>query len=173
MSTVQSAAHLRASHVIAVDPVELKRETALRLGATQAVATAWVADLGRRCRWHGADVVTVAVGVLTSDVSAAAFEAVGKGGRLVVTARRRRIGLQLVVQGQRITDYNVTVRGALLGSCNSHYDNPHLARLYNEGRLRLDELITRRYTADHVGAGLRPTLLAGQVVRGVIVHDVS
>jgi NDMA-dependent alcohol dehydrogenase len=175
INAVQSAAHLGASHVIAVDPVELKRETALKLGATQAVATIDEgAELGRQLSMGtGADVVIVTVGVMTAEVSSAALEAVGKGGRLVLTATADDVSdLNLHVRAQRITNFNVTVRGALLGGCNSHYDIPRLARLYNEGHLRLDELITRRYTLDEVGQGYAD-VLAGEVVRGIVVHELS
>jgi len=175
INAVQAAAHLGASHVVAVDPVALKRETALKLGATHAVATIEEgADLGRQLSMGtGADAVIVTVGVMTADVSAAALEAVGKGGRLVLTATADDVSdVNLQVQAQRITNYNVTVRGALLGGCNSHYDIPRLARLYDEGHLKLDELITRRYTLDQVGQGYQE-VLAGEVVRGVVVHDVA
>lgn len=40
INAVQGAAHAGAKYVVAVDPVEFKRETALKLGATHAFATA-------------------------------------------------------------------------------------------------------------------------------------
>jgi Zn-dependent alcohol dehydrogenase len=172
INAVQGAAHLGASHVIAVDPVELKRETALQLGATHVVASIEEgAELARHLSMGtGADVVIETVGVLTADVTAAALEATGKGGTLVLTGTADNASdINVQLPGSRITAYNVTVRGALLGGCNSHYDIPRLARLYTEGRLKLDELITRRYTLEQI-ADAYADVRAGKVVRAVMQH---
>jgi S-(hydroxymethyl)glutathione dehydrogenase/alcohol dehydrogenase len=173
INAVQAAAHLGASHVIAVDPVEFKRETALRFGATHTAATTEQgAELARQLSMGtGADVVIVTVGVLTADVTSAALEATGKGGRLVLTGTADNASdINVALPGSRITAYNVTVRGALLGGCNSQYDIPRLARLYSEGRLKLDELITRRYTLDQI-AEAYADVRDGKVIRGVMKHS--
>src|SRR6202007_1082981 len=66
---VQGAAHVGATHVIAVDPVEFKRETALSLGATHAFATMdEAADFARSVtNGQGADSAVVTTGVLKTD----------------------------------------------------------------------------------------------------------
>jgi Zn-dependent alcohol dehydrogenase len=173
INAVQAAAHLGASHVIAVDPVEFKRDTALQLGATHvAASTEEGSALARQLSMGtGADVVIVTVGVLTADVTAAALEATGKGGRLVLTGTADNASdINVALPGSRITAYNVTVRGALLGGCNSHYDIPRLARLYSEGRLKLDELITRRYTLEQI-AEAYADVRDGKVVRAIMKHS--
>ena len=65
INAVQGAAHAGASHVIAVDPVEFKREKALELGATHAFATMEeAADFARSVtNGQGADTALVTVGV--------------------------------------------------------------------------------------------------------------
>lgn len=47
---------------------------------------------------------------------------------------------------------------------------PHLLSLYKTGHLKLDEIITRRYSLEAVNDGYRD-LLAGKNIRGVVVHD--
>ena len=42
--------------------------------------------------------------------------------------------------------------------------------MYQAGRLKLDELITKRYTLDEVNQGYAD-LLDGKNIRGVIVHE--
>lgn len=172
INAVQASAFLGASHVIAVDPVAFKRDTALRLGATHAAASIEEgAELGRHLsRGTGADVVVVTVGVLEKGITEAALEATGKGARMVLTATADVASdVNVQVSGNRVTFYNVSVRGALLGGCNSHYDIPRLARLYDEGRLELDELITRRYTVDRI-AQAYADVREGHVIRGLVEH---
>ncbi|MFC0453362.1 NDMA-dependent alcohol dehydrogenase [Rhodococcus jostii] len=172
INAVQGARSAGASHIIAVDPVAMKRDFARELGATHVAATAEEgAELARRLsRGTGADVVIVTVGVLTSEITSSALEMVGKGGRLVLTATADdSADVNVQVPGNRVTFYNISIRGALLGGCNSQYDVPRLARLYDEGLLKLDELITKRYSVDQVGLAYRD-VVEGRVVRGVIEH---
>jgi S-(hydroxymethyl)glutathione dehydrogenase/alcohol dehydrogenase len=42
--------------------------------------------------------------------------------------------------------------------------------LYREGRLKLDELITRRYSLDQINEGYED-MRQGHNIRGVIVND--
>ena len=172
INAVQGSAFRGAGHVIAVDPVPFKREFAMTMGATHTAASAEEgAELARQLsRGTGADVVIVTVGVMRKEVSAAALDAVGKGGTLVLTATADdATDVNIQLQGNRVTFYNVTVRGALLGGCSSHYDIPRLARLYDEGRLKLDELITKRYTVDQIAQGYAD-VRDGKVIRGLLEH---
>ena len=45
-----------------------------------------------------------------------------------------------------------------------------LLRLYDAGRLKLDELITKRYTLDQINEGYQD-LRDGKIIRGVIIHS--
>jgi S-(hydroxymethyl)glutathione dehydrogenase/alcohol dehydrogenase len=62
------------------------------------------------------------------------------------------------------------VKGSLLGDCNPTTDIPSLLGLYRNGDLKLDELITRRYTLKQVNGGYE-NLLASHNIRGVITHS--
>jgi S-(hydroxymethyl)glutathione dehydrogenase/alcohol dehydrogenase len=50
------------------------------------------------------------------------------------------------------------------------HDIPALLGLYREGQLKLDELITRRYTLDEINEGYED-MRQGKNIRGVIVYD--
>ncbi|MEU6646830.1 NDMA-dependent alcohol dehydrogenase [Saccharomonospora sp. NPDC046836] len=175
INAVQSAAFAGASHVIAVDPVAFKRDFALTVGATHTAATIEEgAELGRQLsHGTGADVVIVTVGVLTKEISAAALEATGKGARLVLTATADDASdINVCLPGNRVSLYSVSVLGSLIGGCNIHYDIPRLARLYGEGKLKLDELITQRYTVDQISAAYAD-VRDGRVIRGLLEHKHS
>jgi S-(hydroxymethyl)glutathione dehydrogenase/alcohol dehydrogenase len=54
--------------------------------------------------------------------------------------------------------------------CNPLYDIPRLLRLYRAGQLKLDQLITRRYSLDEINQGYQD-LDDGKNIRGVILHE--
>ena len=85
INAVQGAAHAGAMHVIAVDPVEFKREKAMELGATHAFenmeqATEFAQSV---TNGQGADSAIVTVGVTTGEHIAEAFasDPQGRHGR--------------------------------------------------------------------------------------------
>jgi S-(hydroxymethyl)glutathione dehydrogenase/alcohol dehydrogenase len=45
-----------------------------------------------------------------------------------------------------------------------------LLGLYKNGDLKLDELITNRYTLENINQGYED-MLAGKNIRGVLIHD--
>ena len=62
------------------------------------------------------------------------------------------------------------IQGHVFGMCNPLNDIPRLLRLYRLGQLKLDELITRRYSLDEINQGYQD-LDEGKNIRGVILHD--
>jgi S-(hydroxymethyl)glutathione dehydrogenase/alcohol dehydrogenase len=58
--------------------------------------------------------------------------------------------------------------GSYYGSCIPTVDFPRLLQLYMAGKLKLDELITRRYKVDAAPEAFAD-LAAGRNARGVIV----
>lgn len=172
INAVQAAAFLGAGQVIVVDPVPFKREFSTTVGATHTAATIEEGAQLARDLSHGtgADVTIVTVGVMTPEVSAGALEATGKGGRLVLTATADvAYDVNVQIPGNRLSLYDISLLGNLYGKCNPHYDIPRLARLYDQGHLKLDELITQRYGVDQV-AQAYADVRDGKVVRAVLEH---
>jgi NDMA-dependent alcohol dehydrogenase len=170
INAVQGAAHAGASHVIAVDPVAFKRTSALALGATHAFATIEeAADLARSLtNGQGADSAVITVGVTDGDHVASGFGAVRKAGTVVVTGAGPGLGIPVSIL--ELVFYQKRIQGSLYGSGSPTYDIPRLAQLYREGNLKLDELITTRYSLDQVARGFED-MHAGTNIRGVIVFD--
>jgi S-(hydroxymethyl)glutathione dehydrogenase/alcohol dehydrogenase len=172
-NAVQGARYAGAKNVVVVDPVAFKREKALEFGATHVFADAAsaheaVADM----TWGQlADHAICTVGVLTSDVVSAAAAVVGKGGQVTVTSvgRSTDTHVQLAANGA-LVGYQRRIQGHVFGMCNPLYDIPWLLRLYRDGQLKLDELITRRYALDEINQGYQD-LEDGRIIRGLIVHD--
>ena len=61
------------------------------------------------------------------------------------------------------------LRGSRYGSARMRDDFPRMVELYRRGRLKIDELITRRFTLDETGDAYK-ALAAGELARGVIVN---
>ena len=172
INAVQGARYAGAKNVIAVDPLENKREKAMEFGATHAFATAEEAQaaITELTRGQGADSAIPTVGLMTAEVVEAGFYAVGKDGVVVVTGQNKLFEPTIQLPGTILTSYRKTVKGSLFGDCNPTYDIPKLLGLYQAGDLKLDEIITRTYTLDQVNEGY-DDLLAGKNVRGVVVYE--
>src|ERR1700722_10004499 len=86
INAVQGARYAGAKNVVAIDPLENKREKALELGATHAFADyaqaqATIPDLTRA---QAADSAILTVDVMTAEVVEAGFNVIGKGGVVVL-----------------------------------------------------------------------------------------
>jgi S-(hydroxymethyl)glutathione dehydrogenase/alcohol dehydrogenase len=173
INAVQGAAYAGASHVIAVDPVAFKREKAQEFGATHAFeGIQEAADFARSVtNGQGADKAIVTIGVTTGEHVAQAFQSVRKAGVVVVTGLgdvTSQTGIPVSIG--ELTLFAKEIKGAMFGDSNPHTDILKMLRLYQEGSLKLDELVTRRYKLDDINQGYED-MHAGKNIRGVIVYD--
>src|SRR6202012_5213390 len=119
-----------------------------------------------------ADQALVTVGTVEEDVVTNAFNVIGKGGTVVITGLGNPEKLTVQVSGGIMTLFEKTIKGTLFGSANPQYDIVKLLRLYEAGQLKLDELVTTRYTLDQVNEGYQD-LRDGKNTRGVITYDTN
>jgi NDMA-dependent alcohol dehydrogenase len=172
-NAVQGARYAGAKNVIAVDPVEFKRDMATSVfGATHAFASAKEAhDFVVETTWGQlADHVILTPGVVTEEMVNAAVQMSGKGGKVTVTGVGKLTEKAVHFHAGALIIYQRQVRGALFGDCNPLYDVPKLLGLYRAGQLKLDELVTRTYRLDEVNEAYAD-LEAGKNIRGVILHE--
>jgi S-(hydroxymethyl)glutathione dehydrogenase/alcohol dehydrogenase len=144
----------------------------MELGATHAFATAEEAQeaITEMTRGQGADSAILTVGLMSADVVGAGFNAVGKGGVVVLTGLNKLMEPTIQLPGTILTLFRKSIKGSLFGDCNPTTDIPKLLGLYQSGDLKLDEIITRTYTLEEVNEGY-DDLLAGKNVRGVMIHE--
>jgi S-(hydroxymethyl)glutathione dehydrogenase/alcohol dehydrogenase len=164
------AAHLAGAFpVIAVDPVEIKLDAARRLGASSVVASSGT-DMAEAIRAEGGggvDVVIVAVGSCVAIEQAMA--ALNPGGKCVVigappTGAMLRIDPHSLRAGERI------LMGCSYGSCNPPVDFPKLVEMFQSGRFKVDEMVSRRYALSEINEAYE-NLASGKDLRGLIVFD--
>lgn len=166
-SAVQGARLAGAARVIASDPIEARRETAQRLGATDVIDPS-------------EDDVVARVRELTEVGADHAFECVGSGPLIETALEAIRPGGKVVIVGAPPIDHTVTINPALLfgitekklmgcfiGSANSLREIPRLVELYRSGALDLEGMITHRRPLAEVNEAVAD-LRAGRGVRTVL-----
>jgi len=167
LNVVQGGAMVAAHPIIAVDVKASKLEHARGLGATHAVDASREdpAAAIRGITGRGADFTFVAVG--DARAMSQACDALAPGGTCVLigvpaTGATIPVDPRPLVTGERV------IRGSSYGSARTREDLPRLVNLYKAGKLRIGELITRRYGLDEANEAFR-ALAQGELARGVIV----
>ena len=170
LGAIQGARHAGARAVIAIDVNPSKVERALTLGATHgcsATLDAAFTILPELTRGKNCDVTIITVGVLTGEIVEQARSITAKGGVIVATSiapyHQSTVELNLFA----LSMFNQELRGTVFGSVSPRVQIPRLLRLYSEGALKVDELITHEYTLDEVQRGY-DDLASGENLRGVV-----
>ncbi len=172
MNAVQGARMAGATRIVAVDPLEFKRETAMEFGATHTFAS--MADavpaVTEMTNGQMADKVILTPGVLYGDMLELAQALTAKGGTMVCTAVAPVTQNEASVNLFNLVLWQKEIKGAIFGALSPRTDIPRLLEMYRVGSLKLDELITTRYSLDQINEGYQ-AMRDGTNIRGVIVYD--
>jgi S-(hydroxymethyl)glutathione dehydrogenase/alcohol dehydrogenase len=167
-STIQGARVAGASRIIAVDPVAMKRESAIHFGATDVVDP-MTADCVEQVRaltgGRGVDVAFEVVGAESLQQQALAMTRRG-GTTVFVGIATRGAGLALPTLQMVMEDR--TVKGSYYGSARVTRDFPRFIELIEQGRVDLGGMVTKHFSLDEVNQALA-AMRDGEVVRGVLV----
>jgi NDMA-dependent alcohol dehydrogenase len=171
-NALQGARMAGAKRIIAIDPLENKREKAMEFGATHTAASLDEAlPMIQELTWGTmANKVVMTMGVGDGSLLASALALTAKRGRVVVTNIHPATELSANVSLLDLTLMEKQVVGSLFGSGNPRYDIPKLIGLYQDGQLDLDGLVTKTYTLDEVNLGYED-MRAGRNIRGVMVYS--
>ena len=166
LNVVQGAAIAGCERIIAIDLRPRPLQLATQFGATDTIDAA--GDVAPAVRaltgGRGADFVFDAVG--SPATLTLAFACTRKGGAVVLTGLSRMDAqaalpmFPFVMQEKRLL-------GSVYGSGQPARDIPRLVSLYQEGKLKLGELVSRTYSLDQVNDALT-ALAASDGARGVI-----
>ena len=100
-----------------------------------------------------ADKVIMTPGVMYGELMELAQALTAKGGTIVVTAVAPIAQNEASINLFNLAMYNKEIKGTIFGSLNPRHDIPRLLGMYREGQLKLDELITKRYSLDEINDG--------------------
>jgi NDMA-dependent alcohol dehydrogenase len=172
INAVQGAKLAGAKRLIAIDPLEFKREKAKEFGATHVFASMEEAFPAVQQLTYGemADKLILVPSVVHGEMMQMATALVGKGGTVVVTGISPMTSTTSSVNLFELAMWNKEIKGTIFGSMNPPADIPKLLGLYQEGQLKIEELITTRYNLDQVNDGYE-AMREGTNIRGVIIYD--
>jgi len=171
-NAIQGAKLAGAKKVIAIDPVEFKREKAMEFGATHTFSSMTEALAGVQDLTWGtmANKVIMTMGVGSGEVLGEALALTAKRGRVVITNIHPAMEMSASVSLLDVTLMEKQIVGSLFGSGNPRYDIPKLIGLYQAGQLDLDGLVTREYPLEGINDGYQD-MRDGKNIRGVLVYD--
>ena len=168
LSAIQGARIAGANKIIAIDTNPSKLELAQQLGATHIVNAA-------------SDDPVAAVKTLTGGGVHHSFEAVGmkltaeqsfamlrSGGQATVIGMIP-VGTRIEIHGPELLSEK-TLTGSNMGSNQFRTDMPRYIDMYLDGRLHLDEMVSKTITLEQINDGF-DDMKAGNVARSVILFD--
>ena len=172
LNSVQGAALCGAQRVIALDISDAKLEAARRFGATHTVnpkkedpreAVRALTD-GR-----GADYVFVTVGITAAIEQG--LDLLRKVGTLVIVGMPPE-GAMAAFEAVEFADRSQRILGSKMGNTRLRVDIPKLVDLYQQGRLKLDELVSNRYPLERINEAIA-SVKETEALRNVIVFGES
>ena len=162
---VQGARIAAAAAVLVVDPVESRREQALRLGATHAFAPDEVKERMREFDAEGVDYVFDAVGAPETTALALRW---ARGGGTTVVVGLPAAGARLDLDPLDFTNREKTLTGTIYGSEDPAVALPQLLDLVRRGELDLASLVGPSFDLDRADDAFRASL-AGEPGRVLVL----
>ncbi|MEM7113046.1 MAG: Zn-dependent alcohol dehydrogenase [Chloroflexota bacterium] len=168
LNSIQGAALSGATPLVAVDLLDNKLEAAKNFGATHGI-NAIEDDVIERVKaltnGRGADYVFVTVG--SEKALHQGLDLIRNGGSLVLVGMPAS-GVKLSIEAANFAGEEKHVFGSKMGSTRLRVDVPKLVELYQNGRLKLDELVTKRYPLEAINEAVA-AVKRGEALRNVIV----
>jgi len=168
LNAIQGAALSGAFPVIAVDVLDHKLSAARHFGASHTL-NPQTQDLAAEVRaltgGRGADYALITVGSPAALAQSVSY--VRRGG-VIVAVGMPSAGATAPINVGDFVHNSYRLLGSKVGSARPAVDLPRLAELYRQGRLKLDELITRRYPLDQINAAIE-SMEHGEALRNVII----
>lgn len=168
LAAIQGARIAGARQIIAVDMNDYKFSTALGLGATHTVdaSTNNPVEAVRNLSNGGVDFAFEAIGKKAT--AEQAFESLRRGGTATIIGMVPE-GETVAIDGRALLAEK-RLQGSSMGSNRFRYDMPKYLELYMQGRLMLDEMVTRTGPLEDINEFVR-AMKAGEVSRSVLVFD--
>jgi S-(hydroxymethyl)glutathione dehydrogenase/alcohol dehydrogenase len=116
-----------------------------------------------------ADKTIITVGEIHGEDVQTALGLTGKGGRAVVTGMGSAADVDVKLSLFELTLLQKDLQGAIFGGLSPRVAIPELLRLYQEGQLNLEDLVTTKYSLEQVNEGYQD-MRDGKNIRGMIVY---
>ena len=168
LSAIQGARIAGARMIIAVDVIESKLATARELGATHSVGASSrdPVEAIKDLTGGGADYTFEAIGLKIA--AEQCFDSIRPGGTATIIGMIP-VGQKVELDGPSFLQEK-KIQGSSMGSNRFRSDMPKYIDFYLQGRLNLDDMVTRRGPLEDVNEAFR-AMKAGEVVRSVLMFD--
>ncbi len=170
LNSVQGASLSGAKTIIALDLNDSKTVAALNFGATHGInagANDLVEQIKALTDGRGADYAFVTVGAKVAIEQALTL--ISPSGTVVIVGMPP-VGAKVSFEALDFADAGQSMLGSKMGSTKLVTDIPKLTSLYQQGRLKLDELVTGRYPIEQINEAI-DSVRRGDALRNVIVFD--
>ncbi len=170
LNSVQGAALSGAHVIVAMDLADDKLAVAKTFGATHTVNPKQEdpKDFVRSVTaGRGADYVFITVG--SKAAIEQGFGLISKAGTLVLVGMPAS-GVMAQFEPLEFANDSQRMLGSKMGSARIGIDIPRLVDLYQQGRIKLDELISARYPLEQINEACA-AVNRGEALRNVIVFD--
>ncbi|WP_270728085.1 Zn-dependent alcohol dehydrogenase [Shimia sp. Alg240-R146] len=169
LNAIQGARIAGARRIVAVDMSEEKLEIAKEFGATDGVLATEKKPFVKamRAMGRGADAVIVTVGAIPAYDEAPRYLA--PGGKVIMVGMPHS-GAKSTYEPVVLAAIGQGMQGSKMGDVVIKRDIPWMVDLYKQGRLKLDELISGRWTLDQINEAIADTK-TGSAKRNVILFD--
>ncbi|MEQ0575279.1 NDMA-dependent alcohol dehydrogenase [Mycobacterium tuberculosis] len=169
MAALQGAVSAGARYVFAVEPVEWKRDQALKFGATHVYPDINAALMGIAEVTYGlmAQKVIITVGKLDGADVDSYLTITAKGGTCVLTAIGSLVDTQVTLNLAMLTLLQRTSRAPSSAAATRTTTFRSCCRCSKAGKLNLDDMVTTAYKLEQINDGYQD-MLNGKNIRGVI-----
>ncbi|KRD05975.1 hypothetical protein ASE48_17710 [Mycobacterium sp. Root265] len=167
LSVIQGAVVAGAARIIAIDPVESKRQLALRTGATDAIdpsAHPAAEQVREMTRGRGVEFAFDVVGGPAT--FATTYAMLDKGGMIVLVGYGP-IDSELRLPAFDLQSQEKVVKGCVAGSAQIRRDFQKFIDLIEHGRLRTEDMVSSEVALADINEAMQ-AMLSGDVVRSVI-----
>ena len=168
LNCIQGAALSGANPLIAVDVNDAKLEAAKAFGATHGINSTSAdvaAEVKALTNGRMAEHVLVSVGV--GPAIEAGIGLMSKGGETIIVGMPPT-GVTTTFDPSWLASDSQRIVGSKMGSAQVPVDIPQLVGLYRGGRLKLDELVTKRYPLEEINEAVA-AVKRGEALRNVVV----
>ncbi len=168
LSAINGAAIVGAARIIAIDRVASKLELARKFGATDVINAGEVdpVEAVRELTGGGVHYSFEAIGL--KQTAEQSFKMLARGGTATIIGMIP-VGVNIELHGPEFL-MERTLQGSNMGSNRFRVDMPRFVDFYLQGRLHLDDLVSRTIKLEDVNEALA-ALETGEIARSVILFD--
>lgn len=168
LSAINGAAIAGAGRIIAVDMVPSKLELARKFGATDIVNAGDGDPVGQVMEMTGGGVHYSFEAIGLKATAEQSFKMLARGGTATIIGMIP-VGTMVELHGPEFL-MERKIQGSNMGSNRFRVDMPRFVDFYLQGKLHLDDMISRRIKLEDVNEGME-ALKSGEVARSVIMFD--